>query len=338
VRRAFPARSYQHLRRTSVSFNCIEPPILHGTLRTLRMVTESSETFPMTTTGIRTNAAAVMLGVSPNTLRSWERRYGFPRPHRSPGGHRQFALPEIEALRLALAETHNVSSAVSLARERGEGPSSASRLTAAFAAFDEDQSGRLLAESLTLKSIERAIEEILLEAVVAHHDPDRITPEYEFAWRYATGWLSALKRLSPPAMRPEGILLLDASAALDLDALHAQALELVLRRAGVRTLLLSPAIDPARLGRALRALDPAAVILTGRRVTLDAIGRLVYAVRGVVHEVAVFDYRGAVPDTGASTVVRLGEMPTAARDLLFEWLERPQPPRRQPVAVALRSS
>ena len=28
--------------------------------------------------GIRTNAAAVMLGISPNTLRSWERRYGFP--------------------------------------------------------------------------------------------------------------------------------------------------------------------------------------------------------------------------------------------------------------------
>ena len=42
--------------------------------------------------GIRTNAAAVMLGVSPNTLRSWERRYGFPQPQRSPGGHRQYAL------------------------------------------------------------------------------------------------------------------------------------------------------------------------------------------------------------------------------------------------------
>ena len=278
-----------------------------------------------------------MLGVSPNTLRSWERRYGFPQPHRSPGGHRQFALAEIEALRLALAETHNVSSAISLARERGEGPSTASRLTSAFAAFDEEQSGRLLAESLTLKSIERTIEEVLLLAVSAHHDVNRVTPEYEFAWRYATGWLSAVKRLSPPAMRPEGILILDASSTLDLDALYAQALELVLRRAGVRTLLLSPAIDLARLGRALRALGPAAVILTGRRVTLDAIGRLVYAVRGIVHEVAVLDYRGAVPDTGASTVVRLGETPTAARDLLFARLEGPQPARHQPAAVALRT-
>ncbi|MCW3050584.1 MAG: MerR family transcriptional regulator, partial [Solirubrobacterales bacterium] len=32
---------------------------------------------------IRTNAAAAMLGVSPNTLRSWERRYGFPEPRRT---------------------------------------------------------------------------------------------------------------------------------------------------------------------------------------------------------------------------------------------------------------
>ena len=100
--------------------------------------------------GIRTNAAAGMLGVSPNTLRSWERRYGFPRPRRTPGGHRQYALGEIESLRATLAETHNVSSAVALARQRGEGPSSGSRLATAFAAFDEDKANTLLEESLGL--------------------------------------------------------------------------------------------------------------------------------------------------------------------------------------------
>ena len=34
---------------------------------------------------IRTNAAAAMLGVSPNTLRSWERRFGYPEPRRTAG-------------------------------------------------------------------------------------------------------------------------------------------------------------------------------------------------------------------------------------------------------------
>jgi MerR family transcriptional regulator, light-induced transcriptional regulator len=262
-----------------------------------------------------------MLGVSPNTLRSWERRYGFPRPGRSPGGHRQYALGEIESLRVTLAETHNVSSAIALARQRGEGPSSGSRLAAAFAQFDEDKANGLLEESLALRSVERTVEEVLLEAVVAHTERDATTPEYEFGWRYATGWLSALKRLSPPATRPAGVLVLDASTPLELDSLYAQALELILRRAGVRTLALSAAISPTRLARALPALDPRAVVLAGRGISLDALGRLVYSVRSVARHAAIYDFRGAVPDTGASTVRRLGETPLRARDLLLSRLD-----------------
>lgn len=276
-----------------------------------------------------------MLGVSTNTLRSWERRYSFPRPERSPGGHRQYALSEIEALRLALVETHNVSSAVTVARERGEGPASSARLALALAAFDEDQANRLLEESLALRSLERTTEEVLLVAVASHEEHERTTAEYEFSWRFATGWLSALKRLCAPASRPEGILLLDASAPLDMDALYSQALELGLRRAGLRTLLLSPAVEPVRLGRALRALDPQALILTSRRMTLDTIGRLVYAVRGATNGAIVFDYRGAVPDTGASTVCRLGETPAGARDLLLARLEAAGERRSAP-SVLLR--
>jgi DNA-binding transcriptional MerR regulator len=267
-----------------------------------------------------------MLGVSANTLRSWERRYNFPRPHRSPGGHRQYALTEIEALRLTLAETHNVSSAISLAEERGEGPSTSAKLANAFAAFDEEKANRLLEESLALRSFERTIEEVLLQAVAEHADPETTSAEYEFAWRHATGWLSALKRLAPPASRDDGVLIFDASVACELDALHAQALEVILRRAGLRTLSLTPAIEPTKLGRALRALDPRAVVLTGQRVSLDSIGRLVYAVRNTAHGVVVFDYRGAVPDTGASTVCRLGDAPVAACETLLQRLSTPVAP------------
>jgi len=125
-----------------------------------------------------------MLGISPNTLRSWERRYGFPSPARSAGGHRQYLLAEVESLRLALGETHNVSSAIALARERGEGPSSSTRVAAAFAAFDEEKANRLLDESLALRSLERTLEEVLLEALAVQAAegksiPSRIyTPSY----------------------------------------------------------------------------------------------------------------------------------------------------------------
>jgi MerR family transcriptional regulator, light-induced transcriptional regulator len=267
--------------------------------------------------GIRTNAAAVMLGVSPNTLRSWERRYGLPMPHRSAGGHRQYSLTEIESLRLALAETHNVSSAISLARERGQGPPTPSRLIASFTAFDEDAANRLLEESLGLRSVERTVDEVLLEALTALSESGLSTAEYEFGWRHAAGWLSAQRRLSPPATRRQGILIIDASGPCDLDAVYAQALDVMLRRAGLRTLALTPGIELTRLGRALRTLVPSSVVLTGRRASLDTIGRVVYAVRSILSEVVVFDYRGALPDAGAGTVLRLGESPIAARDALL---------------------
>jgi DNA-binding transcriptional MerR regulator len=271
-------------------------------------------------TAIRTNAAADMLGISPNTLRSWERRFDYPRPRRTKGGHRQYDLVEIEALREAFAETHNVSSAISLARERGEGPSTATRLQAALQRFDEAKADRLLEESLSLRSVERTVEELLLASVERLDDSTPPSPEFQFAWRYATGWLAAALRVAPPAHRREGVLVFDASGPFDVDALHVQALELALRRAGLRTLALPVMLDPRRLGRALRALEPAAVVLTGRRASLDVLGRLVYGVRSGERRVEVFDFRGALPDTGASTVCRLGSEPVAARDALVEAL------------------
>jgi DNA-binding transcriptional MerR regulator len=270
---------------------------------------------------IRTNAAAAMLGVSPNTLRSWERRFDYPQPRRTKGGHRQYDLAEIEALREAFAETHNISSAVSLARERGEGPSTAARLQAALTRFDESRADRLLEESLALRSVERTVEEILLPAIGDLEGGDPPGPELQFGWRYGTGWLAAALRVAPPAHRSDGVMVLDATAPFDLDALHVQALELALRRCGLRTLTLAVDVDPARLGRALRALEPAALVLAGSGASLDSLGRLVYAARKGERRLEVFDYRGALPDTGASTVCRLGHEPLRARDALLERLE-----------------
>ncbi|HVL31775.1 MAG TPA: MerR family transcriptional regulator, partial [Solirubrobacteraceae bacterium] len=133
---------------------------------------------------LRTHAAAAMLGVSPNTLRSWERRFGYPTPRRTSGGHRQFDLAEIEALRQAFEETHNVSSAISIARERGSGPSSPVRLRSALRRFEELEADRILEESLAVRSVERTVEEVLLPGVdgLATGDPAAPSAELAFAW------------------------------------------------------------------------------------------------------------------------------------------------------------
>ena len=266
---------------------------------------------------IRTNAAAAMLGVSPNTLRSWERRFGYPMPQRTEGGHRQFDLGEIEALRQAFDETHNISSAVSIARERGRGLATPARLRAALADFDGEKADRLLEESLAVRSVERTVESLLLAAVEALQEGPGITsPEYGFAWRYATGWLAAAVRVAPPATRDQGVLIFDATAPVDLDSLYVQSLELFIRRAGLRVLALPVELDPTRVSRALRALLPSAVVLSGRRATMDALGRLVYATRQSGGDIEVFDYCGALTHTGASTVPRLGPGPADAVGVL----------------------
>ncbi|CAN5647430.1 hypothetical protein BH20ACT17_BH20ACT17_11360 [soil metagenome] len=268
---------------------------------------------------LRTHAAAAMLGVSPNTLRSWERRFGYPTPRRTAGGHRQFDLGEVEALRQAFEETHNVSSAISMARERGCGPSSPARLRSALRRFDEIESDRILEESLAVRSVERTVEEVLLPAVdtldVADGEPP--TAELGFAWRWATGWLAAAKRIAPAATRPESVLIFDASVPCDIDALHAQALELCLRRAGMRTLMLTAELDSSRLAHVLRTLNPRLVVLTGRRAWLDALARIAYQARRNSDFVEIMDFRGALSESDASAVARLGTSAVGARDLLL---------------------
>lgn len=215
--------------------------------------------------GIRTNAAAELLGVSPNTLRSWERRFGHPKPRRTAGGHRQYDLGELEALRRALLETHNISSAIEVARQRGEGPTSAARLVEAFDRFDDTLADRVMEESLAVRSVERSVEDLMLPALELVRDRDGREAEYEVACRWATGWLHAARRVVPAATRAEGILLFDSSSRLDLESLHVQALELALRRAGFRVLLLSMSLAQERLARDARARSGRAHRLRQRR-------------------------------------------------------------------------
>ena len=271
--------------------------------------------------GIRTNAAAELLGVSPNTLRSWERRFGYPKPRRTQGGHRQYDLAELEALRRALQETHNISSAIEVARQRGEGPSSPLRLLDAFDHFDEGAADRLLEESLAVRSVERSVEEVLLPAVEMAQGRDGREAEYELACRWATGWLHAARRVVPPASRPQGVLIFDSSERLDIEALQVQALELGLRRAGFRTLLLAFDLPPERVVRAMRALDPTAFVFCGGEATLEVVGRLVYTVRQVGSAAPVFEYRESMPVSGEHAIPSLGAAPSEAVDRLKGYVD-----------------
>ena len=270
--------------------------------------------------GIRTNAAAEVLGVSPNTLRSWERRYGYPVPKRTVGNHRNYELVELQTLRDALGQTGNISSAIALARQRQEAPATGGELLAAFEIFDEAAADRAIEESLAVRPLERTVEELLLPAIdELAADPGR-EAELEFAARWATGWLHGARRLAATASRPAGILLLDSSLGQSAEEVHAGALDLALRRAGFRVLMLSNELADERLERALGALDPTAIILCGPGAeTQDAV-RLVRKIRelGVVAPLYGFRADGLI----GAAVPSAGESPSQVTGMLGADLRR----------------
>ena len=271
-------------------------------------------------TGIRTNAAAEILGVSPNTLRSWERRFGFPTPSRTPGNHRQYELVELQTLRDALAETGNISTAIELTRQRQSAPASSAGLQTALESFDEDAANRAMEESLALRPLERSIEELLLPTIdLLSADPER-EAELEFACRWATGWLHGARRLAPPASRPAGILLLEAGEAADAESVHAQALDLALRRAGFRVLVLSSELDDERLERALQALDPTAIVLCGPHSGEETGSEPLKRIRGLGVGAPLYAFR--VEDLRTTGGIEVAELPSEITQALNADLRR----------------
>ncbi len=270
--------------------------------------------------GIRTNAAAEVLGVSPNTLRSWERRYGYPVPRRTPGNHRNYELIELQTLRDALGETGNISSAIELARQRQEAPATDGSLLTAFESFDEDAADRAIEESLAVRPLERTVEELLLPAVDSLAADTEREAELQFAARWATGWLHGARRLASTASRPAGILLLDSSRGSEAEAVHAAALDLALRRAGFRVLVLSDELGEERMERALGALDPTAIVLCGPGADTRSAVQLVRRIRDAGVDAPLLGFRagGLVGDA----IPAAGQRPSEVTAMLNADLRR----------------
>ena len=247
--------------------------------------------------GIRTMSAAELLGVSPRALRDWERRFGYPKPRRTPAGHREYDLAELEPLRQALMEAHSVAAAIELARRRGTWPSSPARLLDAFGQFDEALADRVMEESLTFRSVERSVDEVLLPALVMARDRVSWEAECQFAFHWATGWLFAARRASPHADHTQAVVLLDSSTHLSVESVRVQALELGLRRASMHTVLLRCALPAGRVTSAIRTIDPMALVICGEEVRDSTVERLEHAVRQAHCGAPVYELSESAPDS-----------------------------------------
>jgi DNA-binding transcriptional MerR regulator len=239
---------------------------------------------------LKTSEAAALLNVSPNTLRAWERRFGFPKPQRSPGRHRLFTHGEIASLRDALQEGLSISSAVSRAREGLA--TDTNSLTGALVAYEAERADAAMEAALALRSLERSVEEVLmpsLEEIVRRQSVD--SAAWAFAAHWAADWLRRARRLAPSPVRPVSIVLGDASRdELDPDAASIRALELFCVRAGAHVLSLSVR-GVAGIGDAVAVHRPNLVVIAGGHVSDDAVARWAYAVRLAAGALPVAVYR-----------------------------------------------
>jgi DNA-binding transcriptional MerR regulator len=270
---------------------------------------------------LKTSEAAAVLNVSPNTLRAWERRFGYPKPQRSPGKHRLYTHGEVAALRDALHEGLSISSAVSRAREALSADTSV--LVGALSSFELDRADIAMEAALALRSVERSVEEVLLPSmhdIGQRHGYD--SAPWAFAAQWATDWLQRAQRLAPPPMRPAAVLIGDATHdELDVDALAMRALQLFSVRAGARVLVL-PVGGVSGLSEVLAAFGPQAVVISGDTAGDDAVARWAYGVRSAAGALPVTLFRrGSRTDSARTTARVLPDSPGDAHRVLLQMLD-----------------
>jgi MerR family transcriptional regulator, light-induced transcriptional regulator len=283
---------------------------------------------------LKTSEAATLLNVSANTLRSWEQRFGFPAPQRSPGMHRLYLHAEVAALNAALHDGLSVSSAVSRAQQglADHGNS----LVDALLSYRLERADEAIETALSLRSVERSVEEVLLPALedIANRHGMK-SAAWAFAASWGSGWLRRATRLAPAPERPIRILLGDASRdELDPDFAYIRAFELFCVRAGIKVMSLSVR-GVNGIGDALAVHLPDLVVLAGGHLADDAVVRWTDQVWRAAGAMPMVVYRRAdewMPTTG--TIVLPATASEAQRRLL-EYVETRQTERAAPAWPAI---
>ena len=130
------------------------------------------------------------------------------------------------------------------------------------------------------------------------------------------------RRLASSASRPAGILLLDSSPGQGAEAVHTQALDLALRRAGFRVLLLSSELADERLERAVGALEPTAILLCGPGSSPAGAVRVLRRVRELGVDAPLYGFRAGPLSEGADGIVPAGDTPSQVTGMLNSDLRR----------------
>jgi DNA-binding transcriptional MerR regulator len=239
-------------------------------------------------------------GIAADTLRAWERRYGLPRPQRTPGGHRLYSQHDIQLIKWLIArqeEGLSISRAVDLWEElvaSGQDPlvgsapeapsatvpdSAASSLVtlrdqwlAACMAYDEPAADQVINQALALYPVETVVLKLLQDGLHKvgeswHHGQASVQQEH-FASSLAMRRVHALISASPSPTRQGTILL--ACPGDEMHSFPLLLLSLLLRRRGWNTVYLGANVPSAQLEQTIRTVQPALVVMAAQGLVTAA--------------------------------------------------------------------
>jgi DNA-binding transcriptional MerR regulator len=287
-------------------------------------------THPVPGDAMRIGELSRRSGVSPQLLRTWERRYGLLRPVRTPGGFRLYGpededrvrrmreridagFPAAAAARLVLAEPRRS------APPPGSAPAELrARLLEAALAYDEPAADALIDRVLAAFTLDTALGEVvvpLLSELGTRWERGEVTIAQEhFVTNLVRGRLLALARGWGDGAGPRALLACAPDEQHDLSLI---CFGLALRARGWRITFLGANTPVTTLAGAADALSPRLVVLAA----VDP-GRL----RGLAGELAPLARRHPVALAGP------GAGPALARDLGALLLH--EPPTRAAARVA----
>jgi DNA-binding transcriptional MerR regulator len=272
-------------------------------------------------------------GLSARTLRSWERRYGVPSPHRDEGGRRLYSDRDIAVIRWIRGRVEQgiaVSRAIALLDE-GDSPSDRAvlrlealqtRLLQAIDWMDEEEVRRILSLALPDFPLESVVLELIqpvLYRVGELWQSGRLSIASEhFGTHLLRTTLADQFRRAGETPRSHHIMV--GCAPGELHDVGALVFALFLRRAGFPVTYLGASLEAESLMGDLQRLQPAALCLSATTAEAAAEVAALYRPAGVAFPGLLayggrgFELNGAIE--GGMPGVALGTDALAAIDAL----------------------
>lgn len=240
---------------------------------------------PTESTQLPIAAVSSLLGIPVPTIRSWERRYGFPVPARTHGQHRRYSVEEVDQLRKLRDEItrgHPARDAVAIVRREAAGGRPRIELLDRFLQgamrLDPVVLREVLTDGAESIGVEATIRDVALPAMREMGSRWKAgvcdTAHEHLSTEAVRVWLARQSVMAPPSFRPFPLVL--ACGPKDLHTIGIEAFGVILARRGWSTRTLGPLTPVSSLVAAVRAAEARGAVVTSqrsatRRAALEAI-------------------------------------------------------------------